>query len=89
MPSVAFLRFWLGLPPLLSAAMGCTAVFGAASNTLLAPVLFGIEIFGESNIIYFVLICLLAYAFNGKQSVYTGQQRYSHWHEQRVKERKN
>lgn len=38
-----------GLPPMVCAALGYAAVFGSATNTLLAPVLIGMEVFGVEN----------------------------------------
>ena len=38
-----------GLPPMVCAALGYAAVFGSATNTLLAPVLIGMEVFGVKN----------------------------------------
>lgn len=38
-----------GQPPMVCAALGYAAVFGSATNTLLAPVLIGMEVFGVEN----------------------------------------
>ncbi len=40
---------FLGLPILLVAALGYAAVFGAATNTLLAPIFVGLEVFGGKH----------------------------------------
>lgn len=62
-----------GLPPLLIAALGYIAVFGSATNTLLAPIFIGIEVFGTENIIIFVIVCIIAYVFNGNKTIYSLQ----------------
>lgn len=63
----------VGIPPVTAAALGYAAVFGGATNTLIAPVLIGLEVFGSANAIPFVLVCLLAYVVNGDRSIYGGQ----------------
>lgn len=63
----------LGLPPILVAALGYAAVFGSATNTLLAPILIGAEVFGTDNILVFVIVCSIAYVFNGNKTIYTSQ----------------
>lgn len=65
----------LGLPPEVCAALGYAAVFGSATNTLMAPVLIGLEVFGTNNALAFVLVCVVAYLVNGNRSIYTAQQR--------------
>lgn len=61
---------FLGLPLLLAAALGYAALFGSATNTLIAPVLIGAEVFGYANLPYFALVCTLAYGVNGNHSIY-------------------
>lgn len=60
----------LGIPPELAAALGYAAVFGSATNTFLAPVLIGAEVFGFPCLPYFFLVCAFAYLFNMDKSVY-------------------
>lgn len=62
-----------GLPPLLIAALGYVAVFGSATNTLLAPIFIGAEVFGPQNIVTFVIVCVIAYVFNGNKTIYSLQ----------------
>lgn len=62
-----------GLPVPLCAALGYAAVFGSASNTLLAPALIGAEVFGWANAPAFLIVCAAAYAVNGSRSIYSGQ----------------
>lgn len=66
----------LGLPVLLIAALGYTAVFASATNTLLAPILIGAEVFGSKYILYFAVVCTIAYVFNGSKSIYHLQDTY-------------
>lgn len=61
------------LPVMLIAALGYTAVFGSATNTLLAPIFIGAEVFGYDYIPLFVVVCSIAYIFNGNKSIYGGQ----------------
>ena len=49
---------------------GMAAVFGGATNTLFAPILVGAEIFGFDTLPAFFIVCTLAYACNGGQSIY-------------------
>lgn len=69
----AALAVILGLPVEFVAALGYTAVFGSATNTLLAPVFIGAEVFGYSYVPYFFLVCCVAYVFNDNKSIYSAQ----------------
>lgn len=66
----ALLGTLFGLPTGFVAALGYAAVFGAASNTLLAPMLIGAEVFGFSYLSYFFLVCAIAYLCNGNACIY-------------------
>ena len=63
----------VGLPVQLTAALGYAAVFGSATNTVLAPVLIGAEVFGMSNLPYFFIVCAVSFACNRNASIYTKQ----------------
>ncbi len=63
----------LGVPPVVCASFGYAAVFGSATNTVIAPVLIGLEVFGSQNAIPLVVVCLLAYLVNGNHSIYGAQ----------------
>ena len=63
----------LGLPAGLAAALGYAAVFGGATNTFLAPVLIGGEVFGWANLPAFFVACAAAYLFNMGKTIYAGQ----------------
>lgn len=64
----------LGLPPVFAACLGYAAVFGAATNTLFAPVLLCVELFGGALLPHAAIVCTAAYLFNFNRSVY--DQRY-------------
>lgn len=63
----------LGLPVQFTAALGYSALFGSATNTVLAPILIGAEVFGFSYIPYFFIVCIIAYLFNMNKSIYSLQ----------------
>lgn len=63
----------LGLPAAFCAALGYAAVFGSATNTLLAPALIGAEAFGWAAAPHFFAVCALSYAVNGGRPIYSGQ----------------
>ena len=63
----------LGVPPVVCASFGYAAVFGSATNTVIAPILIGLEVFGSQNAIPLVVVCLLAYLVNGNHSIYGAQ----------------
>ncbi|MTR34199.1 voltage-gated chloride channel protein [Pseudoflavonifractor sp. BIOML-A14] len=65
----------VGVDPAFLAALGYAAVFGGATNTLLAPMLIGGEVFGFENLPRFFLVCALAYLCNGSRSIYTAQRK--------------
>ena len=63
----------LGINPALGAAVGMVAVVAAASNTPMAAILMGFELFGNSSGPYFATACVTAYIVVGHRSVYSGQ----------------
>jgi H+/Cl- antiporter ClcA len=62
-----------GLPLEFTAALGYAALFGSATNTILAPIFIGVEVFGYDYLPYFFVVCALAYVFNGNKSIYSAQ----------------
>ena len=70
----AYLGPLLGLPLPLAGALGYAAVFGSGSNTLLAPMIIGIEIFGISYAPYFIIVCAIASLLYRKLSIYKQQE---------------
>jgi H+/Cl- antiporter ClcA len=77
----AVLAVILGLPVMLIAALGYAAVFGSATKTLLAPMLIGAEVFGPQNIIYFAIVCSIAFAISGNHSIYGAQIRINYFNQ--------
>jgi len=65
----------LGLEAVFAAQMGFIAVFAAASNTPLASVLMGVELFGSDThgLAYWLVVVLLAYLVSGHRSIYATQ----------------
>lgn len=63
-----------GLPIEFVAAAGYISVFGSATNTLIAPIFIGGEVFGFANLPYFVVVMIFAYSANRKHSIYGGQE---------------
>ncbi|OGS97572.1 MAG: chloride channel protein [Gallionellales bacterium RBG_16_56_9] len=63
----------LGVNPALGAAVGMVALVGAASNTPIAALLMGFELFGNSTGPYFACACVTAYIAVGHRSVYSDQ----------------
>lgn len=59
----------------LCAALGYVAVFCSATNTLLAPILIGCEVFGFGNLPMFFIVCIVAYLFNMDESIYALRER--------------
>ncbi|TDS53328.1 voltage-gated chloride channel family protein [Myroides indicus] len=64
---------FLPLPTGLLAGMGFVAVFAGATNTPLACILMGIELFGIESGIYIAIACITAYLFSGHNSIYSKQ----------------
>ncbi len=69
----AVIAMLFNMPVVLFAAFGYAAVFGAATNTLLAPIFLGAEIFGYEYMPYFFVVCIIAYIFNGNCGIYTNR----------------
>ncbi|MDK4738451.1 voltage-gated chloride channel family protein [Rhizobium sp. CNPSo 3464] len=63
----------LGAPVDLFAALGFIAVFAGATNTPLACMIMGIELFGATHTVYFAVACFLAYICSGHTSIYLSQ----------------
>jgi H+/Cl- antiporter ClcA len=61
-----------GLPAPFIAAVGFIAVFAAASNTPLASVMMGVELFGSGFIGPLAITCFLAYVLVGHRGIYGG-----------------
>ncbi|PCE64465.1 voltage-gated chloride channel family protein [Sediminicola luteus] len=65
---------WLvPLPVGLLAGMGFVAVFAGATNTPLACLIMGVELFGAESIVYTGLACVMAYLSSGHSGIYGSQ----------------
>ena len=57
----------------LFAAIGMMATFAAASNTPIACIVIGVELFGAGAMIPLALVCVFAYALSGQRGIYHSQ----------------
>ncbi len=57
----------------LFAAIGMMATFAAASNTPIACIVIGIELFGIGAILPLAIACVLSYAISGRRGIYHSQ----------------
>lgn len=62
-----------GAPVDLFAGLGFIAVFAAATNTPVACLIMGVELFGGEHILYFAVACFTAYYFSGHKGIYSAQ----------------
>ena len=67
------LSLFIPLPTGLLAGMGFVAVFAGATNTPLACMLMGIELFGAESGIYMAIACVVSYLLSGHNSIYGKQ----------------
>lgn len=67
----------VGLPLPLVAALGYASVFGGATNTFLAPLFIGAEVFGFAYLPYFFIVSSFAHIVNRQLSIY-GLQKVVH-----------
>lgn len=63
----------LGAPSDLFAGLGFVAVFAGATNTPLACMIMGIELFGSQHAVYIAVACFIAYLCSGHSSIYMAQ----------------
>lgn len=64
---------WLGISPAVGAAIGLVAVVAAASNTPIAAILMGIELFGTDSLLVTTAAVMCAYLLIGHRSIYPDQ----------------
>ncbi|MCX7318942.1 MAG: DUF190 domain-containing protein [Hyphomicrobiales bacterium] len=62
-----------GAPSDLFAGLGFVAVFAGATNTPLACMIMGIELFGAEHAVYIAVACFMAYLCSGHSSIYMSQ----------------
>ncbi|OCA72812.1 chloride channel protein [Chryseobacterium contaminans] len=67
------LSLFIPLPFGLLAGMGFVAVFAGATNTPLACILMGIELFGAECGVYVAIACVVSYLLSGHSSIYSKQ----------------
>lgn len=67
------LVFFVPLPVALLAGMGFIAVFSGATNTPIACIFMGIELFGHEGGVYFAIACIVAYLSSGHSGIYSSQ----------------
>lgn len=67
------LSLFIPLPFGLLAGMGFVAVFAGATNTPLACILMGIELFGAEPGVYIAIACVVSYLLSGHNSIYMQQ----------------
>lgn len=67
------LSLFIPLPTGLLAGMGFVAVFAGATNTPLACILMGIELFGAETGVYMAIACVVSYLLSGHNSIYSRQ----------------
>jgi H+/Cl- antiporter ClcA/PII-like signaling protein len=63
----------LGAPADLLVGLGFVALFAGATNTPLACMIMGIELFGSTHTVYIAVACFLAYLCSGHSSIYLSQ----------------
>lgn len=63
----------LGAPVDLFAGLGFVAVFAGATNTPLACMIMGLELFGATHAVYLATACFVAYLCSGHSSIYMSQ----------------
>lgn len=61
---------WLGLPILVTAALGYCLVFSAATKTYIAPIFLALEVFGYKLMFFAIVPAFLIYLINKKYSIY-------------------
>ena len=61
---------YLGLPIIVTAALGYCLVFSAATKTSIAPILLALEVFGYKLMFFAIIPAFLIYLINKKYSIY-------------------
>lgn len=74
---------YMGVPTDLFAGLGFIAVFAGATNTPLACMLMGAELFGTQNLLYYATACIAAYYSSGHKGIYSAQRVHRHKWRQR------
>ncbi|MEG1903954.1 MAG: voltage-gated chloride channel family protein [Bacteroidales bacterium] len=61
------------LPIALLAGMGFVAVFAGATNTPIACIVMGMELFGLAGSVYIAIACIVSYLLSGHTGIYSAQ----------------
>ena len=72
----SFLFLYIPLPLSLLAGLGFIAVFAGSTNTPIACAAMGCELFGYEGLIFYIIVCFIAFLISGKTSVYNTQQEH-------------
>ncbi|WP_197971894.1 chloride channel protein [Treponema zioleckii] len=64
---------FFGLDSVFVAALGFSAAFGSATNTLFAPIFIGVECFGANYLPYMIVVCGISKVLNFGKSIYSKQ----------------
>lgn len=67
------LALFIPLPISFLAGLGFIAVFAGATNTPLACAAMGMEMFGPTGGLWYLLVCVIAFYASGKTTVYSAQ----------------
>ncbi|MCC5916625.1 MAG: voltage-gated chloride channel family protein [Cryomorphaceae bacterium] len=67
------LSLFIPLPMALLAGMCFIAVFAGATNTPIACTVMGLELFGPSGGLFFLIACVVSYVFSGQPGIYNAQ----------------
>ncbi|MFN5059709.1 MAG: chloride channel protein [Chloroflexota bacterium] len=63
----------MGIEPTFMAALGFVAVFAAATNTPIACIMMGVEVFGGALIVPLTIVTVVAYVSSGPLGIYGAQ----------------
>lgn len=63
----------MGAPVDLLAGLGMVAIFAGATNTPIASMVLGVELFGTDSMLYIATACIISYACSGPRGIYTAQ----------------
>jgi len=67
------MAFFVPLPIALLAGMGFVAVFAGATNTPMACIFMGMELFGMESGTFIAIAVVMAYLFSGHTGIYGSQ----------------
>ncbi|WP_160679239.1 voltage-gated chloride channel family protein [Clostridium sp. C8-1-8] len=63
----------LHMSPSFLAALGLIGVFTGATNTPIASLLLGVEMFGSQGVEFMFMTCIISYVFSGHTGIYVSQ----------------